>query len=95
MAENIGSAPNQPERPQPRTMQGFKLQQVCVYAVCAFQVQDNGKRPGTCDGNDFVGARCDADPAVGARLQLLQSSKLLSNRAAGVAGSSGSASRTS
>jgi hypothetical protein len=65
-------------------MHGLKLQQLCVYAVCAFQVQDNGKGPGICNGSDFVGARCDPDLSVGARLQLLQSSKLLSNRAAGV-----------
>ena len=48
-------------------MHGLKLQQVCIYAVCAFQVQHNGKRPGTCDGSDFVGARWHADLAVGAQ----------------------------
>ena len=45
----------------------------------AFSVQHHGKRPGARDSGDLVCARCYADLAVGARLQLLQSSKLFSN----------------
>ena len=84
MAEDVGPAPNQPERAQPRMMHGLKLQQVCIYAVCAFYVQHHGKRPGARDSGDLVCARCYADLAVGARLQLLQSSKLFSNCASRV-----------